>query len=1451
MKKRLTALLLALMMTASLVPANAKEPEQAASETNKQEEEQVLKEALEEYAKETIAEQKADVSEQSSETADDDKLTPIFDFDSYNWDDPAEELNEKAREKYESVWKSKYPSRAEQIKAEVDEGAFPTDEVFFGVWDDEKGDFKTKPKINYDFVSYYGYNLDAVKEAAKKGDYDLAKTELLDYYRKVTEARGVEMPSVTTNSTVMSELLSQNFHVNSNWGLTAIFRVGQKDEDISIDVTDTVKKYRDSTASLIVMAVHKDDYEAEFYTREADGGAHAPYIEATVGGSRVTVPIAADGYVSGGSKRNDTSGGKAERMYARESGLDTAKDGILIDDDTRRSYLLFNFSDYIKEGEITSAVLHLYGKATDKQTPQRGDRSYRKLMTIANNATSWTEQNLCFSSDELKTYAYSMQSSESIADGEMKTAFWGMPSSECNPNARQDQELLRFGTWWDIMAKQYYATGNEDYARCCMLYLHDFIRSTFLIERGEANTFGRWSAAQKNAPNGKLLFGGYSVTLDASARASGIAKNFHYIMNSEYLTPEIFTTFLKYFRKMGEHFVDDIWGGSENGGNWGTAQTNGHFAIMAFFPEIADIDTWSEAISVHLASATSNTVNADGSSHELSHSYTSYALGTQLNVKTMSEDMHLDFDYSESLKQRILNLTKYMMRMALPGGCDPQYGDAGSYTRSYVSERFKFVGDWLKDPELLWMAYDGKQGKKPEYTSYFYPYGKTLAMRTGWSDYDLYLHTTADAAMGTHSHWDDGGIIVSAYGNYLLSDQGYNGYLVDNIPHRWLVSSRGHNTVEINDYNQNSATPNNMDTTLNKGKGAKGNFENVTLNDSYDFTKIDLTNVYKDLTYHGDPVIAPSKGDGKTPPVEKGMQYKRNILFVKPSFWIVSDYMNPYNQTKENKYSQYWHMIPSANISIDGQHKLADGEEIEWKHSTTDQIDAQIKNTEFERGTGTGAFRSNFADKANIQVVPVDIDSVEPKLCYGFYENSGSTPYGRFDKYATGTTGFDTILFPTKKGEEYSVQPKPLEVSGYNTDEHQGAASAFYADIKAEKAAADEDYRINYFIMHEPDKKSGDMTFGDYKTDAELAYYESSNSTNAPRRAIMQNATHLANGTLDYELVKSDEQIADFTVEWQGSKLVIEGRKNAYSYPTGNFNYESGDVPEISDEDKIDLSKLTVYAPYKISEVTYNGESVNFKQSKNYVYFADKPMLDGSSILPPSDVKDTTTGGNTSSGDGHGGNGSSSGGSSGGNNGGSSGGNSGGNSGVTPGGNSKPSDAFASELSGHWGEKQIKELVDKGVVSGSDGSLKLKDSTTRVEFAVMIMRAIGIEPKEYNGSFADVSGSEWYAKYIQAAYDSGLLSGSDGNVRPNDVVTREEAAKIMTDALRTKTDIQLSDSEPDFADSDSVAAWAKPYVSTAAANGLLYGMDDNMICPKDNLLREQAMVIVWRILSKI
>ncbi|MDR0406327.1 MAG: S-layer homology domain-containing protein, partial [Clostridiales bacterium] len=904
---------------------------------------------------------------------------------------------------------------------------------------------------------------------------------------------------------------------------------------------------------------------------------------------------------------------------------------------------------------------------------------------------------------------------------------------------------------------------------------------------------------------GMEAYGGYSETLDASQRASCLSAHLQNLYDSEYMTPEIFTTFIKYMWSMGDWTYKN-WSSSEAGGNWGTAQCSAAYRIMAYFPEFADIrrvqsftaytnygayngkvrtGSWMDMMWANLKQVSlDNVVHADGSSGELSVSYTDYALSTITGIKATADSLGIPVEYSPELREGIKALVKYIIVKTLPGFYDNQMGDGGGHERNYKSSRITPIADWLQDPFLLWAAYGGKNknGKAPDFTSYHYDGGKTLTMRSDWSDDALYLHIDADGGSGTHAHWDDLAVIVSAYGSYLLTDPLYYVQNANDPARRWLVSSKGHNTMEINEYCQSGINPSTVDSVLPKG-GGQGEFRRVELNDAYDFTKVYGGANFKNLAYR-DTASASFIRDKLPSATEPGMDYTRNVLFVKPNFWIVSDYMDPIDKNKVNKYTQLWHMSPDSDMRIDGQYQLAAGEKIGEVNGVPDAISPdtviqapmQVSNTQFVPGTGTGAFYSNNPKGANIQVVPADVTDVTPKLQYGIYHPNLVVPYGVFEKNVQGTTAMDTVLFPTKEGENYSVTPEPLAV-----DLPKGSASAFAAEVRDLSGMSNTAYNFNYYILHEKERQKR-VDFGDCATDGTLAYYETFTS-GAPRRLIVEDTREFTDTALRGAVLYAAREVTDLSVEWVGSQLRLNTSK------------------------EVDLTALTILSPKKATAVTLNGKAVAYKQSNNYVYFGAEPLLEGTPLAPsePSGSTDSRGGAN------HG-------------NGGTATPGNGGEPVLPP---QPPRSGFDAELDGHWGEAEIRALIEMGIVTGWDGSLHLTDRTTRAEFLTLLLRATDTPPTEYKDCFADVSAGDWYADYIQAAFDLGIMEGSDGNALPNADITREEAVKLLVQTLRTKREVALTDAPLAFADAEDVSDWAVPYCAAAAALGLVNGMGDN------------------------
>ncbi|MBQ6937414.1 MAG: S-layer homology domain-containing protein, partial [Clostridia bacterium] len=169
-------------------------------------------------------------------------------------------------------------------------------------------------------------------------------------------------------------------------------------------------------------------------------------------------------------------------------------------------------------------------------------------------------------------------------------------------------------------------------------------------------------------------------------------------------------------------------------------------------------------------------------------------------------------------------------------------------------------------------------------------------------------------------------------------------------------------------------------------------------------------------------------------------------------------------------------------------------------------------------------------------------------------------------------------------------------------------------------------------------------------------------------------------------------------------------------------------------------------------------------------------------------------------------------------------------------------------ITGHWAEKEATALAQKGIIKGKNGSYALEDNVTRAEFTAMLVRVFELDELTYNGDFADVSGNEWYAGVISAAYNQGLFDGSNGKAYPNNNITREEAVKLLVCFIE-KYNGQIESTEiVSFKDSAAISEWAEKYVSKAVSGGFIKGMGNNEFMPKGTLTRAQAMVMLYRVI---
>lgn len=132
----------------------------------------------------------------------------------------------------------------------------------------------------------------------------------------------------------------------------------------------------------------------------------------------------------------------------------------------------------------------------------------------------------------------------------------------------------------------------------------------------------------------------------------------------------------------------------------------------------------------------------------------------------------------------------------------------------------------------------------------------------------------------------------------------------------------------------------------------------------------------------------------------------------------------------------------------------------------------------------------------------------------------------------------------------------------------------------------------------------------------------------------------------------------------------------------------------------------------------------------------------------------------------------------------------------------------------------IDYLYDEEVLAGyEDGSFKPDNTVNRAELLKILVEGQGITPDEntYKNCFPDVT-TEWYAKYVCYAKEEGWVGGyPDGTFRPADSVNKVEALKMLLNSQEIDTD---TPEEKPFTDV-AVDEWFAPYVAAAQELGLL------------------------------
>ncbi|MCH5212935.1 MAG: S-layer homology domain-containing protein, partial [Oscillospiraceae bacterium] len=171
-----------------------------------------------------------------------------------------------------------------------------------------------------------------------------------------------------------------------------------------------------------------------------------------------------------------------------------------------------------------------------------------------------------------------------------------------------------------------------------------------------------------------------------------------------------------------------------------------------------------------------------------------------------------------------------------------------------------------------------------------------------------------------------------------------------------------------------------------------------------------------------------------------------------------------------------------------------------------------------------------------------------------------------------------------------------------------------------------------------------------------------------------------------------------------------------------------------------------------------------------------------------------------------------------------------------------------------WAVPAINRLATMGIINGRSETVFDPNATvTRAEFAKMVCIAFGISTNTGNmQTFADVTLSDWFYPYVEAAAAAGVINGiSDTEFAPNDLITREQMAAMMYRAITYKNVTIQTGAIRDFSDAWNISEYAVNAVNTLSAAGVINGMEDGTFAPKATATRAQAACIIYQYFQSI
>ena len=418
---------------------------------------------------------------------------------------------------------------------------------------------------------------------------------------------------------------------------------------------------------------------------------------------------------------------------------------------------------------------------------------------------------------------------------------------------------------WVYMSEAYWATGNEKYAKAFVRQINGWID-------------------QCKIPTSYQGRGSVWRTLDTGLRMRDNWPNILY----RFLPSPAFDdeTVVKMIKSIYQHAIHLRNNNTAN--NWLAVEMNGLYVVGGLFPEFKEAEEWRTFAVQKLYEQEQELFYPDGAEIELTPNY--HELSASSIVAVYKFAQLNGYELPSEFVSRLERIYEVFVKLRMPDGRMPAINDS-DWIHTIAS--LKTASSLFPNRyDFRYFITDGKEGKKPEYTSVWMPWAGWYVMRSGWGTDDFYSFFEVGPYGSAHQHEDKLSFILYAYGKRLITEAGY--YAYDTSKWRnYACSARGHNTARVDGNDQNRDIKRYRRTI----KLSSRPLDNTWIsNKTYDY---------------GEGIYT----DGYGPNSDSTVTHRRSLKFIKNKLWVVTDTFTP---SDDNTHSyETWFHFETPNYGID------------------------------------------------------------------------------------------------------------------------------------------------------------------------------------------------------------------------------------------------------------------------------------------------------------------------------------------------------------------------------------------------------------------------------------------------------------------------------------------------------------------------------------------------------